>query len=557
MASATVQETRSPSKMGRGSSSLPPLHTLEPTRRTFLLRVYAFVYTCAIVALFYHHLLTLLHSTSSITFCLSFAFLIPDAVLAFMWFTSQSFLMRLVRRREFPEKLLCFVKEKDFPALDIFICTADPYKEPPLNVVNTALSVMAYDYPVDKLSVYVSDDGGSELTLFAFMEAAKFARHWLPFCREHKIEERCPNAYFTSSHWCTETKKLKMMYETMKAKVETAMDRDRVPHEYIADVPEREAFDKLTGGFTRHDHPTVIQMGVRYGSLVEDFFTGYQLQCEGWKSVFCYPERAAFLGNVPIGLSDVVGQVKRWDVGLLEVLFSKYSPITYGIRSLGLLMGLIYSHYVFWPIWSFPITFYAFVPQLALINGVSMFPKVSEPWFYLYMFLFLGAYAQDLLEFLLGGGIIQRWWNDQRMWMIRGISSHLFGTIDYFLKTFGISALGFNVTSKVMEDEQSKLYDHGVFEFGVSSFLFVPLTTAAIINLISFLKGLAGVFIYGNLREAFVQLFISSFVVLNCWPVYEAIAFRNDRGKMPTKTTVASALLAWVLYLMAVFTFKS
>ncbi|KAJ4952779.1 hypothetical protein NE237_029611 [Protea cynaroides] len=733
--------------MGRGSFSFPPLHTLEPMRRMFLNRVYASVYTCAIVAMFYHRSLTLLRSTSSIAFCLSLAFLISDTVFAFMWFTSQSFRMRPVRRREFPEKLLSFVKEKDFLALDIFICTADPYKEPPINVVNTALSVMAYDYPVEKLSVYVSDDGGSELTLFAFMEAAKFASHWLPFCREHMIEERCPHAYFRSSHRCTQTGKMKMLYETMKAKVETAMERGHVPDEYIADVPEREAFNKWTDGFTRHDHPTVIQvlvengrekdmtghelpnlvyvsrqkskasphnfkagalnvlvrvsaamtnapvvltldcdmysndpktphrvlcylldppfgsklafvqfpqvfhginkhdiydgefkhffqinpqgmdgqvgpsyvgtgcffrrraffgrpssllsleiqelhpdlvvnksvrseavlrlahrvanckyenqtnwgikMGFRYGSLLEDFFTGYQMQCEGWKSVFCNPERAAFLGDVPMSLSDVMDQIKRWDVGLLEVLFSEYSPVTFGIRSMGLIMGLTYSHYVLWPIWSFPVTFYAFVPQLALINGVSMFPKISDPWLYLYVFLFLGAYAQELLEFLLAGGTIQRWWNEQRMWMIRGISSHLFGIIDYFLKTIGISALGFNVTNKVIEDEQSKRYDHGVFEFGVSSLLFVPLTTAAIINLISFLKGLARVFIYGNTREVFVQLFISTFVVLNCWPVYEAIALRKDRGKMPTKITVVSTLLAWVLYSMSALILKS
>ena len=69
-----------------------------------------------------------------------------------------------------------------------------------MNVVNTALSVMAYDYPTEKVSVYVSDDGGSALTLFAFMEAAKFARHWLPFCREKNIVERCPEAFFEMDH---------------------------------------------------------------------------------------------------------------------------------------------------------------------------------------------------------------------------------------------------------------------------------------------------------------------------------------------------------------------
>lgn len=108
--------------------------------------------------------------------------------------------MNPVRRREFPENLSAAVDRRDFPAMDVFICTADPYKEPPIDVVNTALSVMAYDYPTEKLSVYVSDDGGSELTMFAFMEAAKFGKLWLPFCRENKIVERCPNAYFSSNY---------------------------------------------------------------------------------------------------------------------------------------------------------------------------------------------------------------------------------------------------------------------------------------------------------------------------------------------------------------------
>ena len=83
-----------------------------------------------------------------------------------------------------------------------------------MSVVNSALSVMAYDYPTEKVSVYVSDDGGSALTLFAFMEGAKFAGHWLPFCRENDIVERSPDAYFAaaSSTRCSssETQNLKV-----------------------------------------------------------------------------------------------------------------------------------------------------------------------------------------------------------------------------------------------------------------------------------------------------------------------------------------------------------
>ena len=80
----------------------------------------------------------------------------------------------------------------------MFICTIDPYKEPPIRLVSTALSVMAYDYPTEKISVYVLDDGVSQLTLFACMEAAKFTSHWLPFCRKRNMIDRSLEAYFAS-----------------------------------------------------------------------------------------------------------------------------------------------------------------------------------------------------------------------------------------------------------------------------------------------------------------------------------------------------------------------
>ncbi|KAJ0048492.1 hypothetical protein Pint_14894 [Pistacia integerrima] len=219
------------------SSQALPLHTLHPLRRAFFNRVFASVYTCAILALVYHHVLTLFNCR-------------------------KSFHMRPVHRKEYPENLEKVMKPSDFPALDVFICTADPYKEPPINVVNTALSVMAYDYPIEKVSVYVSDDGGSALTLFAFMEAAKFASHWLPFCREKNIMVRSPEVYFsTSNHsWCSETEKIKALYESMKSRVEHVVETGNVSDKYVNGDEEREAFSKWNDGFTRQDHPTVIQV---------------------------------------------------------------------------------------------------------------------------------------------------------------------------------------------------------------------------------------------------------------------------------------------------------
>jgi hypothetical protein len=78
--------------------------------------------------------------------------------------------------------------------------------------------------------------------------------------------------------------------------------------------------------------------------------------------------------------------------------------------------------------------------------------------------------------------------------------------------------------------------------------MFVSLTLAAIINLISFSQGLVEVFRGNNLEGLFVQMFISGFAVVNSWPIYEAIALRNDNGKMPVKTTVMATLLAGAFY---------
>ncbi|KAK9280132.1 hypothetical protein L1049_013819 [Liquidambar formosana] len=86
--------------------------------------------------------------------------------------------------------------KSDLPGIDVFVSTADPEKEPPLVTANTILSILAADYPVEKLFCYVSDDGGSLYTFEALEEAASFAKLWVPFCRKYEIEPRNPESYF-------------------------------------------------------------------------------------------------------------------------------------------------------------------------------------------------------------------------------------------------------------------------------------------------------------------------------------------------------------------------
>ena len=72
--------------------------------------------------------------------------------------------------------------------------------DPPVMVINIVLSVMAYAYPLEKLSVYLSHDGGSVLTFYAMLqEASCFSKIWLPFCKKLKVEPRLSEANFHTS----------------------------------------------------------------------------------------------------------------------------------------------------------------------------------------------------------------------------------------------------------------------------------------------------------------------------------------------------------------------
>lgn len=87
-------------------------------------------------------------------------------------------------------------KPSELAPIDVFVSTVDPMKEPPLITANTVLSILAVDYPVDKVACYVSDDGAAMLTFEAISETSEFARKWVPFCKKFNIEPRAPEWYF-------------------------------------------------------------------------------------------------------------------------------------------------------------------------------------------------------------------------------------------------------------------------------------------------------------------------------------------------------------------------
>ncbi|KAL5203409.1 hypothetical protein ABZP36_014361 [Zizania latifolia] len=150
--------------------------------------------------------------------------------------------------------------------IDVFVSTVDPLKEPPLITANTVLSILAVDYPVDKVSCYVSDDGSAMLTFEALSETAEFARKWVPFCKKHNIEPRAPEFYFAQKidylkdkiqpSFVKERRAMKREYEEFKVRINALVAKaQKVPEEgwTMADGTA------WPGNNTR-DHPGMIQV---------------------------------------------------------------------------------------------------------------------------------------------------------------------------------------------------------------------------------------------------------------------------------------------------------
>ncbi|XP_057967604.1 cellulose synthase A catalytic subunit 7 [UDP-forming]-like isoform X2 [Malania oleifera] len=128
------------------------------------------------------------------------------AVICELWFALSWILEQLpkwfpIDRETYLDRLsLRYEREGESSMLspvDVFVSTVDPKKDPPLVTANTVLSILAMDYPVDKISCYVSDDAASMLTFDLLTETAEFARKWVPFCKKFSIEPRAPEMYFS------------------------------------------------------------------------------------------------------------------------------------------------------------------------------------------------------------------------------------------------------------------------------------------------------------------------------------------------------------------------
>ncbi|KAK7324809.1 hypothetical protein VNO77_28664 [Canavalia gladiata] len=149
----------------------------------------------------------------------------------------------------------------ELPPVDLLVTTADPVLEPPIITLNTVLSLLALDYPANKLACYVSDDGCSPFTFYALVEASKFAKHWVPFCKKYSIQVRAPFRYFSDvasieSEYSLEFKQewlqMKDMYDNLCQKIEE-VTRKSIPFQLDGEFA-------VFANTEQRNHPCIVKV---------------------------------------------------------------------------------------------------------------------------------------------------------------------------------------------------------------------------------------------------------------------------------------------------------
>ncbi|KAK7302969.1 hypothetical protein RJT34_13866 [Clitoria ternatea] len=250
------------------ASAAEPLSEIIPIPKTRLTP-----YRCVIVmrliilGFFFHYRVT---NPVDSAFGLWLTSIICEIWFAFSWVLDQFPKWYPINRETFIDRLSARFERPGEPcqlaAVDFFVSTVDPLKEPPLITANTVLSILAVDYPVEKVSCYVSDDGAAMLTFESLVETADFARKWVPFCKKFSIEPRAPEFYFSQKidylkdkvqpSFVKERRAMKRDYEEFKVRINALVAK--------AQKTPDEGWTMQDGtswpGNNSRDHPGMIQV---------------------------------------------------------------------------------------------------------------------------------------------------------------------------------------------------------------------------------------------------------------------------------------------------------
>ncbi|GLJ38335.1 hypothetical protein SUGI_0780730 [Cryptomeria japonica] len=122
----------------------------------------------------------------------------------------------------------------------------------------------------------------------------------------------------------------------------------------------------------------------------------------------------------------------------MEILLSKHCPLWNGLGSnrLKWLQRIAYINIVVYPLNSIPLIIYSFLPAICLLTGKIIIPPLDNIGIMWVTAVLVSTVSSLLLELEWGSVEIEEWWTTQQLWVIGGISSHLFAIFQALLKVY-------------------------------------------------------------------------------------------------------------------------
>ncbi|RRT40322.1 hypothetical protein B296_00024231 [Ensete ventricosum] len=460
-------------------------------------------------------------------------------------------------------------EDSQLAAVDFFVSTVDPLKEPPLITGNTVLSILSADYPVDKVSCYVSDDGSAMLTFESLAETSEFARKWAPFCKKYSIEPRAPEFYFSQK------------IDYLKDKIQPSFVKER----RAMKVSMLWRAKRLLGIFCNLSNLMNVNMkgldGIQGPVYVGTgcVFNRQALYGYGPPSLPVLP-KSSFCSScccccrrskkAPENQNDIYRDARREDLNSaifnLREIESKCVVVlkNYDEYERSLLISQM----------SFEKTFgqsSVFIESTLMENGgvpesansstliqeaihvISCgyeektewgkeLINIATVWF---LGLFISIILTSVLELRWSGVGIEDLWRNEQFWVIGGVSAHLFAVFQGFLKMLAGIDTNFTVTAKATDDaEFGELY---VFKWTT---VLIPPTTILVVNIVGVVAGFSDALNsgYEAWGPLFGKVFFALWVILHLYPFLKGLMGRQNRT--PTIVVLWSVLLASVFSLL-------
>lgn len=143
--------------------------------------------------------------------------------------------------------------------------------------------------------------------------------------------------------------------------------------------------------------------------------------------------------------------------------------------------------------------------------------------------LYISTQIQHLIEVLSGDGSVAMWWDEQRIWILKSVTS-VFAIIEAAKKGLGLNKKKFMLSNKAIDKEKLKKYEQGRFDFQGAALFMSPMVVLLIVNVVSFIGGIWRLFNAKDIEDMFGQLFLVSYVMALSYPIFEGIITMKSKS---------------------------